>query len=562
MKKVIRVNIGGLVFQIDNEAYDKLDSYISALRKQFEGTEGGEEIIHDIEFRIAEIFQEKTKRENREAILTEDIDEIIRVMGAPKDLEEEEESPSAARPESETGPAAPEEAEPETAGADAGDPTPPPPDPRYEGRKRFYRNADDKLLGGVCSGLATYIDADPLVVRLAFILFTLAASAGIWLYIILWILVPEARTTSAKLQQRGEKVTVESIEKAIKRETRDLQKRFKDFQKNPKEYFDKAERRAQDIAKQAEREAKDIADRAERKAKDFFVETGDPLRRMFRGGARLFAGLIVAAVAVGVVVITVALVGSAGYVRFGLPGFADYVFSTGTQSTLATAGMALVLAVPLVVLLYKAMKLMLNLRIGTRGLDGLFLAAWVVGVALVVGVGTRVAMEFQREVSYREEAPLAVAPSGVFRLNRMDDRFGNAVDWFDFETVRVYEDTVLFQDVELDIRKADDGRYALYTIRRARGQDRRDARNNARDIHYAFRQDGDSVVELSDWYALRHRTWRDQRLDLLFTVPVGRGLIIDPSLRPIVDDVETDGLDRSSLYGVPLIMSDRGLVAQ
>jgi DNA replication initiation complex subunit (GINS family) len=95
MKKVMSVNLGGLVFPIDDEAYDALDAYIAALGRQFAGTEGAEEIIGDIEYRIAEIFQEKLKG-GAESISMAHVEAVVAVMGAPRDLQADAGEPEAA----------------------------------------------------------------------------------------------------------------------------------------------------------------------------------------------------------------------------------------------------------------------------------------------------------------------------------------------------------------------------------------------------------------------------------------------------------------------------------
>ena len=577
MKKVISVNIGGLVFQIDDEAYRKLDAYITALRNQFADTEGGDEIIHDIEFRIAEIFTEKTKRSGQSAVMPEDIEEIVRIMGAPRDLQgEEDEQPHTANTSSteqtsstqeEPDPGLHDERENDKSSdwKTAGEPL----DSPYAGRKRFYRDAEDKWLGGVCSGFATYVGIDPLIVRLAFLLFLIAGGSGAVLYLVLWAIVPEAKTASDRLQAKGEKVTIDSIERSIRKEAKDLKKRFKDFShkaeqyaKDAEKYADKAGRQAESVSDEIEREARDIANRAEKKGRDFFVETGDSFRRMFRGGTRMILVLII-----GVLMLTIfssfaALAGTAGYVQLWLPGFTDHVFSTETQSTLAGLGLALVLAIPVVVTIYKAMKFILGIKGATKGVDAAFMFAWIIGLGMVITVGTRVAMEFQREVSFREEVPLNTGSASTVYLN-LSNETEYAEYPFDSKSVGLIGDSLLFHRVDLDIRRAPDNRFSLETIRRARGLDRKQARLNARSIGFSYSQPVDSVLELSDWYQLHNSTWRDQQLGLVFNVPVGKGVVIGENLHPMISRVETDGwLGHSELYNQPLIMSEDGLVLE
>lgn len=171
MKKVININFQGRVIPIEETAFENLNEYIESLRVYFANEEGKEEIINDIESRIAELFSEELKK-GSSCITDQDVEKIISGMGRPADFEAEEaDSTSGSKTyasTSETG----EQTYRESAPA---------------GRGRLYRNADDKILGGVCSGLANYIGIDPVVLRIVFLVFF---GALFWVYILLWIIVP------------------------------------------------------------------------------------------------------------------------------------------------------------------------------------------------------------------------------------------------------------------------------------------------------------------------------------------------------------------------------------
>ncbi len=171
MKKIININFQGRVIPIEETAYDTLKQYVESLRRYFANEEGRDEIINDIESRIAELFSERLKR-GTACITDEDINAVISSMGRPQDFEEQ------------------------TGGAEAGN-------SNYEqtyqqaqtaplnynnvGRGRLYRNADDKIVGGVCSGLANYLGIDPVIMR---VIFVILFGALFWVYILLWIIVP------------------------------------------------------------------------------------------------------------------------------------------------------------------------------------------------------------------------------------------------------------------------------------------------------------------------------------------------------------------------------------
>ncbi len=181
MKKVININFQGRVIPIEETAYDMLKQYVESLRRFFAEEEGRDEIINDIEGRIAELFGESLKK-GATCITEEDVTAIISSMGRPEDFEGEEN-----KVHSQLGG---EKTQQQSAGTEQ----------RYEEqappRGRLYRDANDKILGGVCSGLAAYLRVDPTIVRLVFALLTFGGGSGILLYILLWIILPKKELDS------------------------------------------------------------------------------------------------------------------------------------------------------------------------------------------------------------------------------------------------------------------------------------------------------------------------------------------------------------------------------
>lgn len=200
MKKTVTINLNGLVFYIDEDAYARLDAYMDKLKRWFMKKEGAEEIILDIENRIAELFEEKVKP-GVGVVTLPMVEEVIKVMGEPEEFDDPE-----AAFEKET-----------TASGST----------YYKAPKRLYRDIDDRVFGGVCSGIAAYFNIDVVLVRVIFgILPFVSVGVIIPIYIVLWIAVPPAVTTAQKLQMRGEPINISNIEKTIKEEYEDVKKRF------------------------------------------------------------------------------------------------------------------------------------------------------------------------------------------------------------------------------------------------------------------------------------------------------------------------------------------------
>src|SRR5689334_24149710 len=175
MKKIININLSGRVIPIEDTAYEKLQAYIESLRRYFANEEGRDEIINDIESRIAELMNDKI-RKGASAITDSDIQEIITSMGRIEDFEEVDAA---------TGATGATGASQSTTGASYAQ------EHVKRPKSRLYRDASDKLLGGVCSGIANYMNVDPAVVRLLFAIITFGGFGfGILIYILLWIILP------------------------------------------------------------------------------------------------------------------------------------------------------------------------------------------------------------------------------------------------------------------------------------------------------------------------------------------------------------------------------------
>ena len=175
MKKVININFQGRVVPIEETAYELLKQYVESLRRYFANEEGRDEIINDIESRIAELFSERLKK-GATCITDDDVNAVIAGMGRPEDLEAEAADPLAAPNGSKKGQSSQQSQQQSyTYATNVG--------------KRLYRNADDKIIGGVASGLANYFNIDPVIMRIIFAVL-LFLGGGFLLYIILWIVIP------------------------------------------------------------------------------------------------------------------------------------------------------------------------------------------------------------------------------------------------------------------------------------------------------------------------------------------------------------------------------------
>lgn len=203
MKKTVNINLSGMQFTIDEDAYSLLHEYLETLRRAFAAEPAGSDIVDDIECRIAELFSERLG-DTSGIITLADVQQVIQRIGTVDQL-----APSLPLDEAEDA-KAPSHAPGEGVYGQGGAPVPPPT------RKQLFRDTDDKVLGGVCAGLAHYFGLDPVWVRIIFVvLFFVSMSTLFFLYILLWVIIPPAVTPYQKMQMYGSPATMQNIWESV-----------------------------------------------------------------------------------------------------------------------------------------------------------------------------------------------------------------------------------------------------------------------------------------------------------------------------------------------------------
>ena len=341
MKKTLTVNLNGRVFTIDEDAYRLLDNYLNNLRIYFRKEEGSSEIIADFEARIEELLSEKT-RLGYEVITIEHIEEVIARVGKPDDFAESE------NVEEEKQPAF---TEVKKAG------------------KKFYRNVDDKILGGVCSGIAAYFGWSVLPVRIitVILVFTLPALRGghmyfffapvfapFWvvpfLYLLAWIIFPGAHTAEQKLQMRGKPITVENIGKTVAAEKETVM---------PKE---------------------------NKGCLGGFVDLFAVLIKVFLIGLGCLVALPLTVIFIFVIILLIGLLfGVGGGLSGALPAFI-----IANHPILATTAFLFVIGIPVVAMIYAIISHFAKLNPLNRAVRLTFILVWILALIIMFSSGFRI----------------------------------------------------------------------------------------------------------------------------------------------------------------------------
>lgn len=347
MNKTLRANVAGVVFNIEEDAYNKLKDYLDGIRRNFKDSGDQKEIIDDIEARIAELFQEKAKGPDQ--VVTLDIvEEVIEMLGQPRDYDadEEQEKETEDRTEQE-----------ETAT-----------------RKRVFRDPDDRFIGGVCAGISAYLGWDPMWLRLAFVIALLIGGVGPLIYLVLWIVMPIAKTRAEKLQMRGEPVNLDNLKKKVKEET---------------------ERVKEGVDRMAEETRRFDSEKVKTRARNGVDRIGDFLLELLRLLGRTLIklvgfSLILVGIALAIALLTLLLGGNISLIfmhgsgaELDPLGQVLHCFTAPSSYPLFFTGLLLVLGIPVIGLFYAGIRLLFDIRQGSGKAGLILFILWLIGIGVL-----------------------------------------------------------------------------------------------------------------------------------------------------------------------------------
>lgn len=482
MKKIININLSSRLIPIEDSAYEMLRQYLDSLKSYFSKEDGGDEIVADIESRIAELFQDKLKK-GAHCITDEDVVAVKASMGTPEQFDD---APGNSNTKSQT-----------TDNAEAFIPRP---------RKRLYRDPENKVLSGVCSGLGAYFNVDPVIFRIIFALLAIGGfGSGVLVYFILWVATPSADTAAEKLEMRGEKVDLNNIKTTIQEELNNMKGQMKNV--------------GNDFRNFSQGRGKQVGNDLER----FFMNLAKGLGNVVMFVTKGFFYFLAVVILICLIVTGVAIAISSAAL-FPLKGL---LLSTPTQSYLFWPAIGLLLGIPVVALLIFIVRKLTGIKQGSRYAGYTLMFLWLLGLALGAIVVTSVAKDFRRRSSVPAEVVaiqqpshnklvLRVAPGGLSHDN---------FSWFD-DNLLVADDTIMINLVKLRVEKSQTDSFGVELYRFSQGRTLQQANKYATDIQFNIKQD-DSVLYIPDGFSLPlHSKFRGQRLLMVVKVPVGKNIEI------------------------------------
>lgn len=582
MKKVININFQGRVIPIEETAYELLKQYIESLRIYFAKEEGRDEIINDIESRIAELFSERLKG-SVTCITDADVNNVIAGMGRPSDFEAEEGETSSNTSSSTKGSTAP----------------PPGQGQPFTGRQRLYRNADDKIIAGVSSGLANYLGIDPVIMRIVFVVFF---GVLFWVYILLWIVVPSKSiegNITKRLYRSADQRMIGGVAGGIssyfnidvwiprlifalpfiigiisggfntwdwdwnfgvvprvvsgsfggtlfityiilwiavpvahtaseKLEMRGEKVNLSSIASTVKEDLEQFKVKAEKWGDEMKSSAKEMGS----KAKNFSTEAGATARQAGSGLGHAIAVLfkvffifIFTIVAVSLFSVFVALL----FGGVAIAPLKDFVLEGSFQNSLIWITLFLFFMIPFVALITWGVRRVMGVRSKRHYLGYVFAGLWFIGLLgaglLIASVArnfknyTRLPEEQIGVIENRDKIFVDVRDMGWREHNR--EFFGIDVD-NDWPWYSAGEDSIMLNTVKITMAKSNDSSYHIYRMKESRGSSRQSAAEAAQKIEFNPTK-MDTIIELPQgFYISKQDKFRNQRVWVVIEIPVGK----------------------------------------
>ena len=478
MNKTISINLGGFFFHIDEDAYQKLSRYFDAVKRSL-SADGRDEIMKDIESRIAELFQERLKNDKQVVGLTE-IEEVISIMGQPEDYKiDDEKSTYQSSSSSSTN--------------------------FYYPSKRLYRDKENGMLGGVMAGLGHYLGIDTLWLRIIMVILFFGFGTGLFVYIVLWILVPEAVTTTQKLEMKGEPITISNIEKKVKEGFDDITSKFSNI------------------------DHEKIANTAKSGATRIGSTIEEVITTIFKVFAKIIGAFIVFFSGIGLLAIIITSI----IMIFSSTMPDNYILNNiqtpiGLETPLWAQGMLLLLGfgIPLFFLLILGLKLIVNnLRSIGNYVKYSLLAVWLIAVGIIISLGINEASQLAFEGKSVQKEVIAIVPTDTLKIKFKNNDFYSKSNYrnHDFKITQDEGDNEIIysNNVSIEIKYTDEATPYMLIEKLANGKSTSQAKKRAEKIKYNYKIEGNTIVLDNYLLTAVENKFRGQEVEIYLYLPKG-----------------------------------------
>lgn len=508
MNKTISINIAGFVFNIEEGAYEKLNHYLDAIKNNFKNEDDCNEIMEDIEARIAELFQEKLS-DRKEVIVGADVEAIIVVMGKPEEyLSDEEQLHEEANTKNDS--------THHTASSN-----------NWNGRKRLYRNENEGVVGGVCSGLGYYVGIDPVLIRIAFVVMTLLGGSGVLLYVILWVVMPNAKSTAEILEMKGESVTLDSIKGHVQDVKNTIVDNTKGARKNIKNAVDKGVKVGSKL--------------------------GYVLSKIIGVGFviwGIFALLILFVIFFGNGAV-LPITDSEGSIS--LTTLLGVVYPDGRISISFIALMLFTL-IPVISIILVGVKLLLGIKTRFKKTSIVVAIIWFLSLGSLVLLNIELGMNNRERVEVDYKVPMQNDSTDILFIDVLDDnRFSKHINhnnnFNPLELIQFNENNIYLGYVNLKFTPVyDSSDFSIILHKESNGFSNKDASDKADSISYELNMN-DNVLMLSPYYIINaNDKFRFQTITIEIKIPYGKEVKFGKSIDRLKVHVDNGYYRYSSSY--------------
>ncbi|WP_299012715.1 PspC domain-containing protein [uncultured Polaribacter sp.] len=517
MNKTVNINLGGFFFHIDEVAYQKLKRYLASISNSLsEDSAGKNEIIADIEARISELLSEKIT-DARQVVNESDIEDIIAIMGQPEDYADAEEGYSDAsysyQRSTNTG-------------------------------KKLFRDGEDKFLGGVASGIAHYFNIDTIWIRLGMLALFFSAGVGVLIYIIFWILLPEAKTTAEKLQMEGEPVNIDNIERKIREELKSTSENFKDFANNASEKIKKG---ANEFS---EKMASNFPVKAKKNngLQDFLDTIGKIFLVLFKFIGK-FIGIILVFVAAAVILSLIVggfSVGSFEILNINgeFINYPDFLHDATLPKWLLTLALFILVGIPFIILFVLGLRILSsNVKQLTKTTSLSLLGIWLVALIIMAFTGVEFGTKHAKNGKFVEKTDLNVSPKDTLTVKIVNDDLlfyqENVRRRYGKERIEVNGETITYSnDVNLNIKKSITNNAYAVIQKKSNGRSRIDANNSAEKIRYDYKINENELILNAFFLSNIGNIYKDEQVTITVYLPEATNIYLDESVKYFLNDVK------------------------
>jgi phage shock protein PspC (stress-responsive transcriptional regulator) len=492
MKKTVSVNIKGINFLIEEDAYELLYQYLKRLEQNLTKQEGSKDILEDVELRIAELCQDSLN-DKKEVIEIEDIKKIIATLGQPEDfIDEDNEQKNSSDQFSSSN--------------------------SFAQERRLYRDMENAKIAGICGGLSNYLNVDVIVIRIIFLLFLFVGGFGVPLYIILWIVIPQASSSIDRLRMQGKPITVDSL----------------------KEEVEQAAERVSQSSKSFARKVRNDENYTKR-----FTSLGNLITTIVGVALLGFGAILLITFLVFVLGLSnfIPIETIEGHISFNELG--SLVLSSEDDIVLSWIGIFLTALSVILFFISNGTYLVMKIKNRWSKMASLTLILLgVIGTSICFYIGSKAAREMvseakiERQVGTFETEELLITTDTRNKIGEFEVKEGNR-----FSEIKLIDDQIQQAGIEIHYKPSKDSLFHVYQCLSAHSYSYFKAISKAKNIEHQIKVDANSILVCPYFSYPKQDKLRAQEVKIIIEIPAKKSVKVNGE-KVSLDDLELEEIEK------------------